>query len=262
MHLSSTVIAASALALMANATMNKCAKDIAIKITGIYENSDTKVHYDYCENLHDGHGFTASIAGFCTRTGDAWEVIKEYKKLIGSYGQFDSMASQLREYADRESDSINGIKEYCKVWKSLGHSDKQFQQAQDNVRDHMYYDPAEKAANALGLKLDVSQGQLFDTAIEHGPDNDADGMLSLIKRINQAFRRNTPSHSGSTVNINGHKVDEIIWLEKFIKVRTDDLKHPKEEENQGGNYWASTTYRTKSYSYIIDQKEYMWEGVH
>ncbi|KAJ1664957.1 hypothetical protein EV178_003636 [Coemansia sp. RSA 1646] len=240
-------------ASVANATMHECAKDIAIRITGIYENGDTDVHYSYCENLDDGRGYTAGIAGFCTGTGDAWMVIQEYKKLTGSYGDFASMASKLRKYADDENDSTRGIKNYCNVWKSLGKSDKNFQKAQDSIRDQLYYYPAEKAANKLGLKLDVSQGQIFDTSIQHGAGDDADGLLSLIKDTNKSFRSDQPGNSGSILNINGHQVDEIVWLKKFIEVRTNDLKHPKEEENQGGDYWAQTTYRTKSYSYMVNQ---------
>ncbi|KAJ2553456.1 hypothetical protein EV175_002933 [Coemansia sp. RSA 1933] len=241
-----------------NATMCACAKDIAIMITGIYENSDTLAHYDYCENIGDGRGYTAGIAGFCTGTGDAWVVIQEYKNLTGSYGEFESMVTYLEKYASDSSGSTTGITNYCKIWESLGKSDKQFQQAQDNIRDQMYYYPAQVASNNLGLKFDVSQGQLFDTAIEHGPDDDADGMLALINDTNNAFTSDQPGDSSSTLNINGHQVDEIVWLTKFIAVRTNDLKHPKEADNQGQNYWAKTTYRTVSYSNIIEQKEYMW----
>ncbi|KAJ2761680.1 hypothetical protein H4S06_001077 [Coemansia sp. BCRC 34490] len=237
-----------------------CAKDIAIKITGIYENGDTDVHYDYCENLDDGRGFTAGIAGFCSGTGDGWMVIEEYKRLTGSYGDFESMASALEKDATDGSDSTSGIENYCSVWEKLGKSDKNFQQAQDNIRDQLYYDPAEQASNTLGARLDVTQGQLFDTAIEHGAGDDADGMQALITNTNESFDSDQSGDSGNTLNVNGHNVDEIVWLKKFIEVRTADLKNPKEKDNQGGNYWAQTTYRTESYSYIIDQKEYMWTG--
>ncbi|KAJ2403079.1 hypothetical protein GGI23_000218 [Coemansia sp. RSA 2559] len=264
MLLARTVVEYALVALLltlistASAAMCGCAKDIAIKITGIYENGDTDVHYDYCENLNDGRGFTAGIAGFCSGTGDGWDVIQEYKTLTGSYGDFGPMATYLEKYASEGSDSTSGIENYCKVWESLGKSDTNFQKAQDNVRDQLYYDPAEKAAAELGAKLDVTQGQIFDTGIEHGTGDDADGMLTLIKNTNNAFTSDQAGDSGSTLTINGHQVDEIVWLKKFIEVRTSDLKNPKEADNQGGNYWAGTTYRTVSYSYMIDQREYMW----
>ncbi|KAJ2403077.1 hypothetical protein GGI23_000216 [Coemansia sp. RSA 2559] len=235
-----------------------CAKDIAIMITGIYENGDTEPHYDYCENVGDGRGFTAGIAGFCTGTGDAWMVVEEYKTLTGSYGGFEPMVADLEKYAKDGSGSTSGLDSYCKVWKSLGTSDTNFQKAQDDIRDQQNYDPAEAAANNIGLKLDVSQGQIYDTGIQQGTGDDADGLLSIIKETSESFTSNQPGDSGSTLNINGHQVDEIVWLKKFIEVRVSHLMSPKEKDNQSGNAWAKTTYRTDSYSYIIDQKEYMW----
>ncbi|KAJ1645742.1 hypothetical protein LPJ64_002719, partial [Coemansia asiatica] len=67
-------VAIPLLATMVDAGLSGCAKSIALQITNIYENGDTKFHYDYCENLHDGRGYTAGIVGFCTGTADAWEV--------------------------------------------------------------------------------------------------------------------------------------------------------------------------------------------
>ncbi|KAJ2345399.1 hypothetical protein GGH92_004067, partial [Coemansia sp. RSA 2673] len=104
----------------------------------------------------------------------------------------------------------------------------------------------------------IAQAQLYDTAIEHGAGDDADGLISLIKRTNEKVTADVAGTSGSTLNVNGHKIDEIAWLNLFLVVRTDDLEHPREKENQGGNYWAQTTYRVKSFQYAIKLKEYKW----
>ncbi|KAJ2376692.1 hypothetical protein IW150_001824, partial [Coemansia sp. RSA 2607] len=53
------VIIGLTLSTLAAAELSGCAKSIALQITNIYENGDTNFHYDYCENLHDGRGFTA-----------------------------------------------------------------------------------------------------------------------------------------------------------------------------------------------------------
>ncbi|KAJ2553454.1 hypothetical protein EV175_002931 [Coemansia sp. RSA 1933] len=196
-----------------------CAKDIAIMITGIYENGDTESHYDYCEDVSDGRGFTAGIAGFCTGTGDAWMVIEEYKNKTGSFGDFEPMAADLEKYAKDGSGSTAGLDDYCRVWESLGNSDTNFQIAQDDIRDQQNYDPAEEASNKLGLKLDISQVQIYDTGIQHGAGNDPDGLLSIIKETSESFTNDQPGDSGSTLSINGHQVDEIVWLKRFIEVR-------------------------------------------
>ncbi|KAJ2236035.1 hypothetical protein H4R99_004952 [Coemansia sp. RSA 1722] len=255
-------LAAVALLLSAkvNAGLSGCAKSIALQITNIYENGDTKFHYDYCENLHDGRGFTAGIVGFCTGMEDAWQVIQEYHKLTGGNDEFSPFDSQLQKLADSGSDSTSGIKGYCDVWEKLGKTDMRFRQAQEAIRDKKHVNPSQKYADQLGLRFSISQGQLYDTAVEHGDGSGPDDLRGLIKRTNKKFKSDAPGDSGSTLDINGHKVDEIVWLKKFLDVRTDDLKHPRQEENQVGNYWASTVYRIKSYRYALDKKEYDWTG--
>ncbi|KAJ2749032.1 hypothetical protein IWQ56_007316, partial [Coemansia nantahalensis] len=75
---------------------------------------------------------------------------------------------------------------------------------------------------------------------------------------NEKLPTSAPKTSGSTLTINGQKVDEIAWLKTFIQVREADLRNPRESANRGGNYWAQTTYRTKSYAYIIGQGQFMF----
>ncbi|KAJ1645741.1 hypothetical protein J3B02_001813 [Coemansia erecta] len=253
-------IIALSLTAKVHAGLSGCAKSIALQITNIYENGDTNFHYDYCENLHDGRGYTAGIVGFCTGMEDAWQVIQEYHRSTGGNDAFSPFDSQLKKLADTGSDSTNKIKGYCKVWKTLGKTDTRFRQAQELIRDRKHVDPSQKYADQLGLKFSISQAQLYDTAVEHGDGSGPDDLRGLIKRTNQEFKANVPGDSGSILDINGHRVDEIVWLKRFLDVRTDDLEHPRQEENQGGNYWASTVYRVKSYRYAVDRKEYEWSG--
>ncbi|KAJ2746132.1 hypothetical protein GGI20_001617 [Coemansia sp. BCRC 34301] len=241
-----------------NTALEGCARTLALKVTNIYENGDPNFHYDYCENLHDGRGFTAGIAGFCSGTGDAWEVVQAYHKLTGGSDEFSRYDSVLRKYSESGSDSTSGLDGYCALWETLGKGDTRFKSAQDSVRDALYVAPAQQYSSKLGLRLTISQAQLYDAGIQHGTGNDADGLGSLIKRTNAKFTSDKPGSSGSTLTINKHKVDEIVWLNAFLKVRTDDLLHPKERENQGGNYWAQTVYRVKSYQWAVKQKEYNW----
>ncbi|KAJ2713095.1 hypothetical protein H4R19_002422 [Coemansia spiralis] len=250
--------AAAVLAASAGAVLCGCTKDIALRITNIYENGNTEFHYDYCEDLKDGRGFTAGIAGFCTGTADAWKVIQEYHKLTGGKDDFGAMDTTLAKLAESGSESVAELTNYCQVWEKLGKSDRKFQQAQDTIRDQLYFYPSQKAADSVGLKLDISRAQLYDTGIEHGTGTDQDGLPALVAETSRSFTADTPGKSPSTLNINGKKVDEIVWLEKFIQIREADLKNPKEKDNQGGNYWAQTTYRTKSYSYMIGAGEFKW----
>ncbi|KAJ2795160.1 hypothetical protein H4S07_006557 [Coemansia furcata] len=248
---------------MSDALLCGCGKMLALEVTNVYENGDTNFHYEYCEDLKDGRGYTAGIAGFCSGTGDAWQMVQAYHKLTGGkddMSQFDTEMARLAKLSDsgKDASSVSGLPNYCAVWKKLGNSDPKFKQAQDQIRDQMYFTPAMDQAKILGLKTTIAQAQLYDTALEHGAGDDADGLISLIKRTNAKVTSDVSGTSGSTLTINGHKIDEIAWLNLFLDVRTADLEHPLESGNQGGNYWAQTTYRVKSYQYIIKQKQYNW----
>ncbi|KAJ2781078.1 hypothetical protein H4R18_003073 [Coemansia javaensis] len=242
------LVAAALLAAGASAKLCGCSKDVALRITNVYENGDTDFHYDYCENLGDGRGITAGIAGFCTGTADAWQVIQEYHKLTGGKDDFSPMDSVLAKYAKSGSDSAAGLERYCDVWGKLGKSDVKFQHAQDLVRDKLYYVPSQEEADKLRLKLDISRAFLYDTGIQHGTGSDGDGLKAVIREASQK----------ASFKAGGSQEQEIAWLRAMIETRDEHLKNPKEKDNQGGNYWAQTTYRTKSYKYAIDQKEYMF----
>ncbi|KAJ1946158.1 hypothetical protein EC988_005599 [Linderina pennispora] len=254
---------ATALGLLAtiattNAAMSACSKKIALGLTNIYENGDTAFHYDYCENIHDGRGFTAGIAGFCTGTSDAWVVLQEYHKMTGGKDEFSKYDAVMKKLDKSGSGSTSGLDGYCSVWGKLGKSDAKFRAAQDKVRDEMYFDPSQKLADKLGAQLDVTRAQLYDTTIQHGDGSDPDSVGALIKKTSASFKADAKGSSGSTLKINGHNVDEIVWLTKFLQVRTDDLKNPHNKETQ--KEWSESVTRVKSYQYVVAQKQYKWSN--
>ncbi|KAJ1733565.1 hypothetical protein LPJ72_002802 [Coemansia sp. Benny D160-2] len=252
-------ILALSFAALVSAKLDGCAKTFALAITNIYENGDTDFHFDYCENLNDGRGFTSGIAGFCTGTGDAWEVVQKYHSLTGGNDKFTPMDSVLKQYAEDSDSSTKGLDSYCKVWEELGKTDKKFRKAQTLMRDEMYFDPSQELGAKVGLQLSISHAQMYDAGIQHGTWADKDGLPTLIEETSASFGNDTlDGNSGSTLDVNGHKVDEIAWLRKFMQVRQDHLLHPREKYNQGDNYWAQTLYRVRSYEYAIDRKEYVW----
>ncbi|KAJ1820021.1 hypothetical protein GGH91_001241 [Coemansia sp. RSA 2671] len=250
----------SAVALLfvgCGAVLQGCDKTIALEITNIYENGDTALHYDYCEDINDGRGFTSGIAGFCTGTGDAWLVIQEYHKLSGGKDQMSTFDPVLAEYAKTGNNATTGLSGYCTVWNKLGSSDSKFKQAQDTIRDSLYMDPAMDYAKQLGLKTSIAQGQLYDAGIQHGASDGPDGLGGMIAKTNALVTADEAGDSGSTLTVNGHKIDEIAWLNRFLGVRADVLSNPREPTNMSGA-WAKTLYRIKSYQYAVGAKEYNW----
>ncbi|KAJ2820221.1 hypothetical protein GGI24_004558, partial [Coemansia furcata] len=239
------------------AELQGCDKALALKITNIYENGDTAFHYDYCEDINDGRGYTSGIAGFCTGTGDAWLVIQEYHKLTGGKDKMTQFDAVLADYAASGNNSTIGLTEYCSVWRKLGSSNAKFKQAQDTIRDDMYMAPAMEYAKQLGLRTSIAQAQLYDAGIQHGASNGPDGLGGMINSTNAQITTDEAGDSGSTLTINQYKIDEIVWLKKFLAVRASVLSNPQEPTNMSGA-WANTLYRIKSYQFAVDSKEYNW----
>lgn len=49
--------------------VDDCQKVRMYRLTSMYENSDIYLHFGYCDDIGDGHGYTSGIIGFCTATG-------------------------------------------------------------------------------------------------------------------------------------------------------------------------------------------------
>ncbi|KAJ2458767.1 hypothetical protein GGF42_001873 [Coemansia sp. RSA 2424] len=251
------ISAVSFLFASSGAVLHGCDKTIALEITNIYENGDADFHYNYCEDINDGRGYTSGIAGFCTGTGDAWLVIQEYHKLTGGKDKMSQFDSVLAEYAQSGNSSVTGLADYCPVWRKLGTSDKKFKKAQDTIRDSVYLSPAMVYAEKLGLRTSIAQGQLYDAGIQHGASDGPDGLGGMVKDANARVTADEAGDSGSTLSINGYKIDEVAWLKKFLVVRANVLSNPQEPPNMSGA-WTKTLYRIKSYQYAVEIKEYNW----
>ncbi|KAJ1839645.1 hypothetical protein LPJ73_006685, partial [Coemansia sp. RSA 2703] len=90
---------------------------------------------------------------------------------------------------------------------------------QGAVFDKLYFTPSQTFADNLGLKLSLT---------------------------NAAITTDYSGDSNSTLKINGHSVDEIQWLSKFLTIRA------KYEDDGTDNV------HIRSFQYIIDKKEYVW----
>ena len=133
----SLVFLAVALLGAVSAEMSKEAKHRCEQYTSIFENDTTELQYAYCENIHDGRGFTAGRAGFTTGTHDAYEVIKKYsaKKHSNPLAKF---LPELEKLDKSGSGSVSHLNGYCAAWKEASH-DAEFRKVQDEVSDELYY---------------------------------------------------------------------------------------------------------------------------
>jgi len=126
-------------------------KNIAMQLVSSAENSslDWKAQYRYIEDIGDGRGYTGGIVGFCSGTHDMLELIQLYADRKPG----NVLAKYLPALRDVEgSDSHAGLDpNFNQDWAAAA-ADPAFRQAQDDERDRVYFNPAERQAKADGLR--------------------------------------------------------------------------------------------------------------
>jgi chitosanase len=215
--------------------MTKDQRRRADQLVSVFEDSTTTIQYAMAENLHDGRGITAGRSGFTTATCDALAVVKQYSITVRK-NVFDPFKVELTRLCEEQSESTDSLGEasFIAAWQTAA-ADPRFRSAQDVVNDRMYFVPAMKVADSLGLKTLIARAQIYDAAIQHGFGEDLDSVEALVSRTNE--RIGSPDISG-----------EANWLNEFLTVRLDDLQHPFDEAT--AQAWAESTDRIKCFQTI------------
>jgi chitosanase len=189
-------------------------RGVADQLVSVFENSTTIIRYGYIQNLHDGCGYTAGRAGFCTATGDMLLVVERYARQQPGAALVTYLPT-LRARAAAKSDSVTGLgARFTAAWRTAA-ADAAFRADQDDVVDEEYYAPAFRRAVEARLKTPLAVAIFYDTAIEHGTAHDYDGLPALISR--------TRARAGG---LPGAHVGERRWLATVLRVRRADLLHP------------------------------------
>ncbi|MGW2476021.1 chitosanase [Streptomyces sp. NPDC001665] len=180
-------------------------KDIAMQLVSSAENStlDWKAQYGYIEDIGDGRGYTAGIIGFCSGTGDMLDLVELYTQrkpdnVLAGY------LPALREVDG--SDSHDGLDPgFQDAWETAA-QDPDFQQAQNDERDRVYFDPAVGRAKSDGLGT-LGQFAYYDAIVMHGDGGDSTSFGSIRQR---ALAQAKPPAQGG---------DEVAYLDAFLDAR-------------------------------------------
>ncbi len=185
-------------------------KEAALQMTTALENSVIEMQFNYAENLGDGRGITFGCVGFCTGTYDGNILIKHYTELnpnndlarfIPALDAIDS-SSHTATAADRDGNpSVEGLDGFIEAVK--GCDDPLFEQAQLDMLDKLYWDPAMKLAEGAGCKNALTKAFIYDMYVRHGPN----GAQSIMKE------------AGSVGD------DENAYLERLFQYRDSALKN-------------------------------------
>jgi chitosanase len=180
-------------------------KEIAMKLVASAENSslDWKAQYKYIEDIGDGRGYTAGIVGFCSGTGDMLDLVELYTRrkpgnVLAKY------LPALRRVDG--TDSHDGLDPAFPADRRRAAQDAVCQQAQNDERDRVYFDPAVRQGRADGLGV-LGQFTYYDAIVMHGDGNDPAGFRNIRKR---ALRKAKPPAQGG---------DEVTYLHAFLDAR-------------------------------------------
>ncbi|TPX47196.1 chitosanase [Synchytrium endobioticum] len=229
-----------------------CGKSIAQALTNVFENSDFNFHFDYCENIHDGRGYTAGIVGFTTATHDAFGVITNFTNLV-SPNAFTQYYGTLQALNTTGSSSTSGLSGFCDAWSQTAATSVVFREVQVNATDQLYYIPSQALATSIGLTMPLSFGQLYDAAIQHGTENDPDSLPSMAAKttayMNSINQPGTPAQGA----------DEKLWMQSFMNVRIQTLQNPSNKATQAA--WSQSVTRVKSYQYAANNNQWNFGNV-
>lgn len=185
--------------------------DTVLRLICLAENGEPQWwdHYNYIEKLGDGRGYTATIFGACSGTGDLLMIIDELARIDPAHPLLKYRAA----LAKCRGEDVSGIQGMLHDIRALG-DDKAWQAAVWRVYYDLYWSfamtfaaKAKVCAKRPGpvLTTPLAKGFLVDTAINHGAD-----MPSFTKILKRMER---PDH-----------VSEREWLEDFMRTRKKMLK--------------------------------------
>ncbi|MFI1524246.1 chitosanase [Kitasatospora cineracea] len=201
---------ASTVAVAAVGLDDPAKKEIAMELVSSAENSslDWKAQYKYIEDIGDGRGYTAGIIGFCSGTGDMLELVQHYTDLKSG----NVLAKYLPALKKvNGSDSHSGLgSAFVNDWKTAA-KDTVFQQAQNDERDRVYFNPSVKQAKADGLRA-LGQFIYYDAIVMHGPGTSSDSFGGI--RAAAMKKAKTPAQGG----------DEATYLNAFLDARKVIMK--------------------------------------
>jgi chitosanase len=192
-------------------------KDIAMQLVSSAENSslDWRAQYKYIEDISDGRGYTGGIIGFTSGTGDMLELVELYtaRKPGNVLAQY---LPALR--AVNGSDSKEGLEPNFESDWNTAAQDQAFQQAQNDERDRVYFNPAVSRGNADGVGT-LGQFAYYDALVMHGDGSDPTTFSSIRNRARAVAA--TPAEGG----------DETAYLHAFLDARVWAMKQEPAHED-------------------------------
>lgn len=204
--------------------------DTILSLICLPENSSTEwwKQYNYAEILHDGRGWTVTLYGACSGTGDLLMILKELEKINPKH----PLLKYIKPMEKVKGDDIRGLENLGRDINNLG-DDREWQSAVWKIYIKLYWNFArnfaDKLVNRPGPRLTspLTRGFMVDTALNHGPD--LSSFAPILKKMK-----------------NPNEQDEKTWFLDFCEARRQLLKSGFEDLDTSGTgdravLWAMLT---------------------
>jgi chitosanase len=194
------------------------AKEIALELVSTAENSTRSWarSYPYIEDIGDGRGYTAGIAGWCSGTGDMLELVRYHSRTTPG-SSLQRYLPALRRIMAAPYDSRARLSHtllgtpFTTAWAAASRTAR-FRSAQRRVRDRMYYNPALAMAVADRLSL-LGLYLYYDVSVNHGQGNDRESFGGIVAGVKARGYR-SPARGGN----------EITYLSAIVAARDAVLR--------------------------------------
>ena len=165
--------------------------------------------YATCTILPDGAGISYGMHQSTDRAGSLDNIVKRYIELGGAHGP--ALQAYLPYFASNKSatEPPKGpwsaeTQAVVNLLKTAG-SDPKMHQAQEEVFDRDYFQPAVYHANNAGVTKALSLAVIYDTCIHSGP-----GGVTMVRNM---FAAKSPANGG----------DEATWVKAYLNARRNWL---------------------------------------
>ena len=185
--------------------------DTILSLISLPENSTTSwwTNYNFAKRLGDGRGWTVTIFGACSGTGDLVLILEELQKINPEH----KLCKYIHPMKKTFGDDITGLENLGKDIVNMG-DDKEWQRAVWKIYIQVYWRFANDFSNKTGsaatrtgpkMILPVTRGFMVDVAINHGP-----GLSSFMPILRKMRNKSEP--------------DELRWCLDFCDARRQLLK--------------------------------------
>ncbi|MDV9170975.1 chitosanase [Streptomyces sp. W16] len=227
-------------------------KEIAMQLVSSAENSslDWKAQYKYIEDIGDGRGYTAGIIGFCSGTGDMLDLVQLY----ATRKPGNVLAKYLPALRNvNGTDSHSGLDpNFPKDWRTAA-QDTVFQQAQNDERDRVYFNPAVSQGKTDGLRV-LGQFTYYDAIVMHGDGDDPTSFRNIRARALRSAK--PPAQGGNETTYLNAFLDARVWAMQQEEAHSDTTRVDTEQRVflRNGNLDLNTPLSWKVYgdSYHIN----------